>query len=452
MIKKYRLVFLAFAVLIGLFLRVFKITSNYYFTGELGKELLYIRQFAMSQVVPLTGMATSHEWLSYGPIYYWVMIPIFNIFNGDPFILFWSGLVVAVLGLVLSYFVVKKIAGEKIALFSTIIQAISPLLIWQTRLSKLHVFFWIIIPIFTYLLYLLWNGKKKWVFWAGLTFGILFSFHFSQIPLLGVVGLLFLIRRHATHDKKDLYKIKDWLIFLGGVFIPNITLIWQDRNLALWIPYRVINFADKNPAGTWTALMEYFGKNIFWDNRLWITGLILFLFLFVHYIYTNKNRWGKDFLPFYLVSSVSLTLAANILHSAPPVHYFLPIFTIVPVLFAIYLSKIKLWPLIVTPILFINLISFRQDPLFYGKVDSLVPNIDMVSYSTQNIMTSFIVSSAKGNTFSIRRSGPYDYFSEEYSQNYKYLILWKGGNLVENSDNIYKIRENTEDKTISIQK
>lgn len=443
---KYRSQFFLFlTITAGIFLRVYKIASNYYFTGELGKELLYMRQFALSHTLPLTGMATSHEWLSYGPIYYWIMIPIFNLFNGNPFILFWSALVIAVLGLFLNYFAFKKIAGEKIALISTIIQAVSPLLIWQTRLSKLHVFFFLLMPVFTYLLYLLWNGRRKLVLWAGITFGILFSFHFSQIPILGVVALLFIIKR-------DIYKIRDWLVFGVGVLIPSITLIWQDKNLAVWLPYRVLNFADKNPGGTWQSLLEYFGKNIFWNSELWILGVIVFALIFTHYIYINRSRLAEDFLPFFLISSIALTLVANILHSAPPVHYFLPIFTFVPVLLAIYLSKIKMWPMVVVLVLFINLVSFQTDPLFYGNVDLLVPSIDMVPYSTQNAITSFVVSNAKGNSFAIQRSGPYDYFPDQYSQNYKYLVLWKGGNLVENSGNIYKINEDVENKSVTIQK
>ena len=162
--KNRNSIYLFLILAAGFFLRIYKIASNYYFTGELGKELLYIRQFAVSNSVPLIGMTTSHDWLAYGPLYYWLMIPIFNLFSGSPYILFWTGLVVSMLGLMVNYFVFKKIAGERIAIFSTMIQAFSPILIWQTRLSKLHVFFFLIMPIFTYLLYLVWNGKKKWIF------------------------------------------------------------------------------------------------------------------------------------------------------------------------------------------------------------------------------------------------------------------------------------------------
>lgn len=412
------------AILIGILLRIYGVNANYCFSGELGKELLYLRHYALMHTLPISGMSTSHEWLNYGPFYYWIMIPIFNLFKGNPFILFWSALAVSVIGLVLGYTLLKKIAGEKIALISTVITAISPLLIWQTRNSKLHVFFFILSPIFMYALYKMWQGKTKWVFWAGIIFGLMFSFHFSQIPLLLVVAFLFYL-------KKNVYKFPDWIKFALGVVIPNITLIWQDKNLAIWLPYRVVNFAVKDPAGTWKSLVEYFGRNFFWDQRLWILGAVIFASVFVSYIRANRKKFTKDFLRFYLISSISVTLVANILHGTPPVHYFLPVFITLPVLFAACLEKFKFWYIPVAAIFLVNLGG-------YFAFDK--PN-DYVPFYKQEAIADFVIADAKGKSFLIKRTGPYDYFPEEYSQNYKYLILWKGGNLMENSGNVYTINE-----------
>lgn len=444
--EKYRKYFYLFLITVaGAFLRLYKIGSNYYFSGELGKELLYMRQFALNSTLPLTGMATSHPWLSYGPIYYWIMIPFFKLSGGDPFVLFWAAFTVSIFGLILNYFVFEKIAGQKIAIFSTMIEAISPLLIWQTRLSKLHVFFWIIIPVFTYLLYLLWNGRKKWVFWTGVVFGILFSFHFSQIPLLLLPVLIFIF-------KKNIYKISDYLKFGLGLVIPNITLLWQDRNLALWLPYRVANIADKNPLGTAASLNEYFGKNIFWDERLWTVGVLVFAVAFVHYIIENKSKFKTDFLAFYLISSIGVMLLANMLHGAPPIHYFLPIFTTLPVLYGIYLSKFKFWPFVVAIVLLINLFAFSKDPLFYGPFKGLVENTDEVAYTVQNAAVSFILSQSSGRIFSIKRVGAYDYFPENYAQNYKYLALWKGGLLNDSSPNVFTVVEDSSKGEVIVKK
>lgn len=422
--QKLSLIILSLILGIGTFLRVYDISTNYYFSGELGKEMLYIRQFALAGKLPLVGMATSHPWLLYGPFYYWIMIPIFSFFSGNPFILFWTAAAVSVVGLALNYFVVSKIADKKLGLISASLEAISPLLVWQTRLSKLHVFFFILTPLFMYLLYLLWNGKKRWLFWAGLLFGLMFSFHFSQIPLLGVVVLLFWL-------KKDIYGAGDWLKLAIGIVIPNLTLIWYDRSLALWLPYRTANIAEKNPGGTLNSLTEYFGRTLFSSQNLWTLGLIVFAFVFVHYIWVNRKRFKTDFLSFYLISSVSLMVLANVVHGAPPVHYFLPIFVTVPLLYSIYLSKLK-WGILLLIVMFA--VNFGS---YFAKFSA----DDYIPYSKQVAATSFIVSDAGDRDFSIKRIGPYDYFPKQYSQAYKYLILWQGGNLVENSPNAYTIIE-----------
>lgn len=420
-----------FALLLGLILRIYNFSTTYYFSGELGKEMLYIRQFSLLGKLPLMGMTTSHEWLSYGPFYYWITIPIFNLFHGNPYILFWTAIIVSMVGLLVSYFVVLKIAGKKVASLSVILMSVSPLLVWQTRNAKLHVFFFILIPLFTYLLYLIWNGKKKWVFWAGIIFGFMFSFHFSQIPLIGVVILLFWI-------KKNIYKFADWVKFALGVLIPNLSLIWQDKNLALWLPYRTLNLSEKDPFGTLQSLTEYFGRNLFTNHDLWILGFIIFICVFAHYVYTERRKISKDFLTFYLISSISLMIAANILHGAPLVHYFLPIYTTVPILYSVYLSKVK-WGIILLMLVFI--INLRG----YMNLEKAV---DYIPYSSQVNAANFIVSDASERQFSINRIGLYDYFPEHYSQNYKYLVLWKGGNLVENATLIYTIVEKGENVNV----
>ena len=146
--KKFNFFLLLGIITIAYFLRVWEFPVNYMFSGELGKEMLYIRQFALSGSLPVIGMPTSHEWLSYGPIYYWIMIPVFNLMKGSPYMLFCVSLITSLLGLAINYLVVRKITDEATSLISTFLQAVSPIIIWQTALSKLHTFFFILSPLF----------------------------------------------------------------------------------------------------------------------------------------------------------------------------------------------------------------------------------------------------------------------------------------------------------------
>lgn len=444
--KKTTVLFLIFLILgIAIFLRVYKIDSNYYFTGELGKELLYTRQYSLLKTLPFSGMATSHEWLSYGPLYYWVMIPIFNIFSGDPYILFWSSLIISVLALVVNFLVFKKIINTEVAIVSTLIQAVSPLFIWQTRLSKLHVFFWIFIPVFIYLIHKIWEGNKKYWFWVGLVFGVMFSFHFSQIPFLLIPLLLYYI-------KKDMYQKLDLFKFFLGVALPNISLLWHNKSLIAWLPYRVATSAGRDIFATIGAFNEFLGKIFFWDSKLWFLASIVIIYLFVIYSYKNYKKITKDFLSFIFITSIGVTFLANILHNVPPIHYFLPIFTIVPVFISTYLVKNTKLMFFVLPIFIFNLMSFNKDSLFYINIPKPDFKIGLIPYSTQQNIAKYIVKNAGGKDIGIKRIGPYDYFPENYSQNYKYLILYYGGNVVDSSNNVYTIVEDEVSGQINVQK
>jgi hypothetical protein len=75
-----------------------------------------------------------------------------------------------------------------------------------------------------------------------------------------------------------------------------------------------------------------------------------------------------------------------------------------------------------------------------------------VPLKTQEEITDKIIIDAGGKPFSLKRIGPSDYLPEEYSQNYKYLILSKGGNLIDASTNVYTIVENPTTGQVSVKK
>ena len=436
-------------LILGTFLRVYKILSNYYFTGELGKELIYVWQIILSAKFPLIGMGTSHEWLSYGPIYYWILMPIIKIFGWSPYILFWVSLVVSMGGVLITYFVFKKIIDKRFAIILSSFISLSPIWIWAARLSKLHTFFFIFTPLIIYCLYKIWNGKNKYIFWLGISFGALFSFHFSQIPILLVVILMFWMKR------KNL-KFKNYLMFIAGLIIPNITVITHDalngfsmiKNLLLWIPYRFAGFAGIYPknnlnleSGTTTlsAFNEFFGRNIFWDSRLWILGSILFITLFITILVQNRKKYSKDFFIFYIVTSTIVQCFALLIHTRPPLHYFFPIFLNFGLMFSYFASELwfKKSTKFMTVAIFI--LMFLVSVIEINKEH--VNDTDYIPLTVQDGVATTIVDDAAGRAFSLERVGPYDYFPENYSQNYQFLIRSKGGSVDQSASLKYIILE-----------
>ncbi len=439
-------------LLLGTFLRVYKIWGNYFFTGELGKELLYAWQYSAQGSLPLVGMPTSHEWLNYGPIYYWILIPLTKIFGWSPYILFWLALAVSVTGILLTYLVFKKIVDKKFALILTSFISVSPLWVWATRLSKLHTFFFILMPLVIYFLYKIWNGKNKYMFWLGVSFGAIFSFHYSQLPLFIVFVLAFWIKR------KNL-KIKNYLMFIAGLILPNITVLIYDaghsfsmiKNLVLWIPYRLAGFTGIYPknnltgasgVGTLTSFNEFFGRNLFYNSHLWILGSAIFIILFVMFFVQNRRRFSKDFLTFYIIFSTIVQCFALLIHTSPPLHYFFPIFLNFGLLFSYFVSMF--WVRKSSRILSVSIFVLL---FIVGTVDIENEHKNDIGYiplGEQEKIAQNIVDDAAGRPFNIVRIGPFDYFAENYSQNYKYLILIKGGRIDQQSNLVYTITETGE--------
>jgi 4-amino-4-deoxy-L-arabinose transferase-like glycosyltransferase len=438
-----------FPLLLGIFLRVYKIGSNYYFSGELGKELLYVRSLVISHSFPLVGLATSHEWLTYGPIYYWILIPLVKIFGSSPFILFWLALTTSGVGIFVTYLVFKKIVDQKFALILSFFISLSPLWVWVSRLSKLHTFFFILTPIFIYFLFKIWKKNVKFIFWLGVVYGALFSFHFSQIPLLAVILGVFVIKRRFL-------KMGDYIKFAVGLILPNITVLIYDarhhfsmtQDLVVWIPYRIAGFLGIYPknnldiasgGSTLASFNEFFGKNLFWDSRVWILGSVVFLALFAVFIIQNHKKITKDFFVFYLILSTGVQLLALLIHTTPPLHYFMPIYLNFGLLFSYYVWRN--WEKAITKVLTLAIFLL----MFVAGILSLnrehANDADYVPLKTQEAVIQYIVDEAKGRTFSLSRVGPFDYFPENYDQNYQFLILQKGGKIDQSAKLKYIIVE-----------
>src|SRR3990170_7826448 len=129
---------LVFAVVLGTFLRLYRLEENLVFHGELGHNYLAIKDFIIERTVPLLGPPTSHPWLAFGPLYYWIMAPIMVLARFDPRA---GSLVMAFLSsaaLVLAYGVLRRLFNKRIATLSTFLMAISPAWISLAREARFY--------------------------------------------------------------------------------------------------------------------------------------------------------------------------------------------------------------------------------------------------------------------------------------------------------------------------
>ncbi|OGM56938.1 hypothetical protein A3E46_01225 [Candidatus Woesebacteria bacterium RIFCSPHIGHO2_12_FULL_46_16] len=426
-------------ILAAFILRAYKIADNFVFSGEFGTELLYVRDALASNRLLLIGLPTSHNWISYGPLYYWLMMPLMKALGPEPLMGAWVGIVAGTLAVAFNYLFVRKIFNEKVALVSSVLIAISPIWIWFSRMARLYIFNWLIWYPFVYFLWQLWRGKAKNIFWLGFFFGLFFNFHFSPILILPVLFLVFVLKRRFL-------KLKHYsLVFLGAILanLPSVIYDAQQgfsmlKSFAVWIPYRIAGFVGLYPknnptaesfSGSLNIINEFFGKMFVLNEPLWIVSTIVFFVLAGILLKQSYKKVFKDFGIFLIFLSLASVLAGVFIHGAPPIHYFLPLFTIPPIVIGMLADKYKsgLWTVVFLLLILFNLKAFFGHYIFYGKVKDATLTPDFVPYKLQKEIARYIISDAKGEKFTLRRVGPWDYFSEEYSQNYRYL-LWNLGN------------------------
>lgn len=446
-----------FAILIlGIFLRFYRFIPNLVLNGEMGTDYMNVLAMLHGTRTWLIGPRTSHEWFFIPPISYWIYIVLLwtGRFNPITVNVFWG--VVGSLGIWVCYFYVKKLFDEKIALVSSFLVAVSPAWIDATRASRYNAPAAILFLPFLYYLRESILDKGKSLFKLGLILGLMMSFFPSPFLLIpaAIVGFIFY---------RSIPEIKNVFNFILGFLIPNFTFIIYEfsdkftiiREIAIWIPYRVIGFFGlyhKNTvSGTvlyqnFTSIYNFFAQAF--AGRTSPTGLIIFILIIAGLIFWSARLYSrrKKELSFYLLTiSLLVSYIGLFVHGDPPEHYYYVIFPIPMILVGFILTKTfknNLAPILITLLLGAISVSYLISANWYYQ-DAYLPNytISLPSYSLQTDVANAIFKDSNGSVFSIGRIGIDDKFENDFANNYIYLLTLKGSKLNSNANIRYTIVE-----------
>ena len=187
-------VLLCLVLLIGAFLRLFRIGEYMTFLGDEGRDAMVVRRLLVDLDPILIGPGTSIGGMYLGPLYYYFMAPMLLLWNFSPV---GPSVGVALLGIA-TIFLVWKVAslwfGQKGALVAAFLYAIAPTVIIYSRSS------WNpnIMPFFSLLLvFSLWKvwRQKKYGFLvvAGICFAFALQSHYLGLLLAGPLAVFWLI-------------------------------------------------------------------------------------------------------------------------------------------------------------------------------------------------------------------------------------------------------------------
>ncbi len=457
---KWDLIFVLIAVF-AFFLRFYRFYPNLRLDGEIGDNYLDIKNILNGTRTPLLGSPTSHPWLYFGPFFYWLSVPFFLIFNFDPVGPFFLILAVSILTVIFCYIFITKLFGKKVALISSFLISMSPLWLNLTRGERFFVFVPLLFFPFLYFLLVSIEGKQNRFFVAGLMLGAMISFHLTPIVFIPAIILLEVLKR-----KKSL--LKDGLKTTLGIFVPNIPFVVYDfshgfemvKQFVLWIPYRILGFFGFYPKNTaninvieknLSSLYNFVSSSFFPNNSFLSFFIFLAIILFGIYLLLNirKNTKAGSLALLFLFGYIGVFV-----HGDPPSHYYLPLFPIPVLILGFLVLKVLEYRLgkilLFTLFLLFVVINFRyyfSDKWFYKPTDRLVTG-DVVPYEIQLQVSRQVVIDAGGEGFNLRRIGFNDQFSQNYSQDYRYLMWWLGNEpkdekerlayiIVEDTPNIY---------------
>jgi len=186
-------------LLLGAFLRLFKIDQYMTFLSDEGRDVLVARRILQGHLT-FVGPGTSIGNMYLGPIYYYMMAPALLLANFSPV---GPAVMIALIGVAtifLVWFMARDWFPEKsfglnlVALVTAFLYAISPTVIIFSRSS------WNpnIMPFFALLsLYSIWKVYKdlnfKWLIVLGICFGFILQSHYLGVLLLPVIGIFWIL-------------------------------------------------------------------------------------------------------------------------------------------------------------------------------------------------------------------------------------------------------------------
>jgi 4-amino-4-deoxy-L-arabinose transferase-like glycosyltransferase len=219
--NKLEFVILVLILLIGAFMRLYKIDQYMTFLGDEGRDVLIVRRIFTELHPPLIGPGTSIGNMYLGPAYYYMMAIPLLLANFNPV---GPAIFIALLGVITILFVwyVSRewFPSEKInfgALVAAFLYAISPVIIIYSKSS------WNpnIMPFFAlltiYSIWRVWVKKEiKWLIITGISFAICLQSHYLALLLLPVILIVWFLSFVKTKPKKKflVFSLVSLILFL----------------------------------------------------------------------------------------------------------------------------------------------------------------------------------------------------------------------------------------------
>ncbi|KKS30872.1 MAG: hypothetical protein UU93_C0029G0004 [Candidatus Amesbacteria bacterium GW2011_GWA2_42_12] len=340
--ERWRVVILA---LWSLFLRVVDL-QHLNLIGDQGRDYLQALNLLHGKAFPLLGIPSSIPRFSQGPLNIWFAATSFLFGGANPYSPVLFAAVLTTLGVLLLYWFVEKHYGKTVAFSVSMIAAVAPGAVLQSRMP----FYLFAVPlfliIFFYKIISIQKTKPTSIFWATLSYWLLFQWELAVIPLFLVLPLSFLYKK---------IKIKTWIFpTVFGTIIGILPQLVYDIShscshlcgLGFWVGYRIVAITgfDGRHGIALPDVPTIFSKIGLQFEKLFdlysigtIAIFILIIFSCIYQIALWKQKQHDEVFTYVVFASIFL-LFGIFIHGSPSEAYMPPFLVLIPLLLAKLLS------------------------------------------------------------------------------------------------------------------
>lgn len=421
-------------LLMGLFLRLFRINDAMVFIGDQGWFYLSARDIFLSGKIPLVGITSSHTWIHQGPLWTYLLAPVLFLFKYNPVSGAYLTAIIDVGSIILLYKISSDFFSKKLGILSSLIYAVSPLVIMNSRMPyhTSPIPFFVLLLIFSLIK---WTKGNK-IYFPILLFmmSVLYNFELATVVFWPVIILLLLFG--FIKKKKwavGLMNKKFFFITLLALLVPMIPVIIYDiyngfgqtLKFGAWFVYKGLQFVGFFPSTvehSFYPIVSFFLNS--YSKLIFLTNVIISSLFFVLSmgIVLWKIIRSKSICPIFIIFSITSIGLSGFFLSRTPSHAYLPmLFPGLIIIFAFSLDlvyqKFKL-------VFFILLCFILISNIYVFLKYDLLRSSDL---RTRIDMSNNILRLAKGSKYNLRIIGSGSEF-ESSTMNYEYLTWWLANN------------------------
>lgn len=332
-------------IAIAAFLRLYRLNEFVTFLGDQGRDAIIIKRIITLEHLPAIGPPTSIGQVFLGPFFYYFMSPFLLLFNFNPVGLAFGTAVLSVIGIALSYFIVKKEINQKTALlflfFLTFLYSNieASRFSWNPNLLPPFAF------ITLYFFYKFLAGARA--HFAAL-FGVFLSLSIQLHYLAGLMIPLFIGMVLYRNRKKEIPDLGKKIIFAAGtcIFFSFPLVIFDLRHNFLNLK-NLVALATKHDVVSRSSFFSQIADAAsgFISSLIRLPvpslyGLLSLMLFLILYKYMHKKSRLSLFIALMFLNTCLYLLLFSFIQSARLPHYFGSIYFSALAVLSYFLSQL----------------------------------------------------------------------------------------------------------------